>query len=123
MALTEGASHGSHSCGFIPPHFLEMIVNDESASQANRDSARMTLEHSHRVRQERATLPANNNNSHAATGGNSHVPRSIIPPHLLENIANDETQDPIVRSGAESTLQHSAAIRYLPKCLLLNFPY
>jgi hypothetical protein len=110
MASTEGASHGSHSCYFIPPHFLELIINDESASQASRDSARMTLEYSHRIRQERATLPANNN-THAATNEESHAPRSFIPPHLLENIANDETQDPTVRSGAESTLQHSAAVR------------
>jgi hypothetical protein len=119
MVSTEGASHGSQSCYIIPPHFLESTINDESASQASRDSARMTLEHSQRIRRDRATLPANVDNSGVTTDGGSrpatnedfHAPASIIPPHLLENIVNDENQDPVVRSGVASTLQHSAAVR------------
>ncbi|MCJ1416985.1 hypothetical protein MMC32_003324 [Xylographa parallela] len=102
------SSCSGHVCSIIPPYLLHAIAHSEHNTHETRTAAEHTLTHTR-------TLYGARSASHAQAANNAghHQPphRSIVPDHILNNLAQSQDVDQATRDSAQRTLEHSQGLR------------
>ncbi|KAF7521720.1 hypothetical protein G7054_g12372 [Neopestalotiopsis clavispora] len=89
----------THICAVVPPYLLRSISESSENPQHVREAAKTTLDSLHQQMQSLTGPLAPRNLS-----SGSH--QSIVPEHLLQNIANSDAVDEATRANARRDLQH-----------------
>lgn len=98
--------HG-HVCSIIPPYLLHAIAHSEANSQEARQGAEQTLAHTRALQRDRSSVPRHSGHPVA----NRPPPhQSIVPDHILTNLAQSTDVDQATRDSAQRTLDHSQAL-------------
>ena len=102
------SSHSGHVCSIIPPYLSHAIAHSEHNSHDIRSAAEHTLTHIRALYRTRST-----SDTQAVSYAEHHQRphRSIVPDHILNNLAQSQDVDQATRDSAQRTLQHSQALR------------
>ncbi|MCJ1252820.1 hypothetical protein MMC24_000626 [Lignoscripta atroalba] len=101
----------AHFCSIIPPYLLTAIANSEAAPQENRKAAEETLTRTASLAGARRERTTNLRGTGAPPDSRPTQQQSIVPDHILRNIAESEDVDLETRADMQRTLLHSNVIR------------